>query len=121
MLLHLQMERFVELGRPAVVFGLCLEFPFLVTEVRADHGDLHKGSEHARRLPLQVSGPHNCINKWENKSRQSLKCHVFHFRLLKTLINTLKLTFNSNFPLSTLWMSVQLNVDTHFSNGLVHT
>lgn len=50
--MDLQMEGFIELRRPAVVLGLGLELPFLVTEVRTDHGDLHKGSEHARRLPF---------------------------------------------------------------------
>lgn len=35
--------------------------------------------------------------------------------------NKLRLTFNSNFPLSTLWMSIKLNVDTHLSNWFVHT
>ncbi len=56
---YLQMEGLVELGRPAVVLGFGLEFAFLVAEVRPNHGDLHKGSEHARSLPFQVTGSHN--------------------------------------------------------------
>ena len=50
--MHLQMEGFVELGRPTVVLRFRLEFAFLITEVRPNHGDLHEGSEHTRRLPL---------------------------------------------------------------------
>lgn len=41
---------------------------------------------------------------------------LHHFKKKK-----LRLTFNSNFPLSTLWMSIKLNVDTHLSNWFVHT
>lgn len=50
------METLVELGGPAVVLGLGLELAFLVAEVRPDHGDLHEGSEHPGRLPLQIVG-----------------------------------------------------------------
>lgn len=53
------MEGLVELGRPAVVLGFGLELAFLVTEVRPDHGDLHKGSEHAGSLPFQITGSHH--------------------------------------------------------------
>lgn len=42
---------------------------------------------------------------------------LHHFKKKKKL----RLTFNSNFPLSTLWMSIKLNVDTHLSNWFVHT
>lgn len=44
---YLQLEVLVELGGPAVVLGFGLEFAFLVAEVRPDHGDLGKWSEHA--------------------------------------------------------------------------
>lgn len=50
------MEALVELGRPDVVLGLGLEPALLVAEVRPDDTDLHEGSEHAGRLPLQVAG-----------------------------------------------------------------
>lgn len=43
---------------------------------------------------------------------------LHHFKKRK---KKLKLTFNSNFPLFTLWMSIKLNVDTHLSNWFVHT
>lgn len=56
---HLQVEALIELGRPAVVLRLGLELAFLVAEVRPDHGDLHKGPEHAGRLPLQIAGSHD--------------------------------------------------------------
>lgn len=46
------MEGLGELGRPAVILGLGLEFALLVAEVWPDHGDLREGSEHARRLPF---------------------------------------------------------------------
>lgn len=53
---HSQVEALVELGRPDVVLGLGLEPALLVAEVRPDDADLHEGSEHAGRLPLQVAG-----------------------------------------------------------------
>lgn len=54
------MKGLVEFRRPAVVLGLGLESTLLVAELRPDHGDLHEGSEHPRRLPLQVTGSHDC-------------------------------------------------------------
>lgn len=61
--LHSQVEGLVELGRPAVVLGLGLELALLVTEVGSDHGDLHEGPEHPRRLPLQIIGSHHWYNE----------------------------------------------------------
>lgn len=58
-----QVEGLVELGRPAVVLGLGLELALLVTEVGSNHGDLHKGPEHPRRLPLQIIGSHHWYNE----------------------------------------------------------
>lgn len=53
------MEGLVEPGRPAVVLRLGLELALLIAEVRPDHADLHEGSEHAGRLPLQIVGSHH--------------------------------------------------------------
>lgn len=49
-----QLESLVELCRPAVVLGLGGELALLVSQEGADHGDVNKGPEHARRLPLHV-------------------------------------------------------------------
>lgn len=52
LLAYLQVEGLVELGGPAVVLRFGLEFSFFVAQMRPDHGDLHKGPEHAGRLPF---------------------------------------------------------------------
>ena len=48
------MECFIEFWRPIVTFGFCGMLAFLVAEVRPNHVDLYKWSEHTSRLPLQV-------------------------------------------------------------------
>lgn len=52
------LEVLAKLWGPAVVFGLGGKLPLLVTEVRADDIDLHKGPE-ALSLPLQLVGSHH--------------------------------------------------------------
>lgn len=59
---HSLLEAFAKLWRPAVVLGLGGKFPLLVTEVRANDVDLHKGPE-ALRLPFQVISSHHWMTE----------------------------------------------------------
>lgn len=54
------LECFVVFGGPVVVLGLGAVFAFLVAEARPDGVDLHKGSEHGVRLPVDVVHTHHC-------------------------------------------------------------
>lgn len=57
---YLLLEALAKLRRPAVVLGLGGKLPLLVTQMRADDVDLHKGPE-ALCLPLQIVGSHHCV------------------------------------------------------------
>ncbi len=49
-----QLERLVELCRPAVVLGFCGELALLVGQEGTNHGDFNERPEHPRCLPLHV-------------------------------------------------------------------
>ena len=57
------MEGFIELWRPVVALGLCREFAFLVTQMRADHVHLNESTEHVGSSPFQIIRSNNYYNK----------------------------------------------------------
>lgn len=114
-----QVKSLVIFGRPAVVLGFGLKSALFVAEVRPDHGHFHERSEHPGRLPLQIAGSHHCINMCGNvyTSVNVLQRLQFYFMGKKKFP---KWTFQRNFPLSALGMSVQLDLQGHLSDGFVH-